>query len=85
MIDRPNLKINFLLLGVLFSACALFDDIAPKKPESTGLIATPPTYYSTPKARYLGTKYKDNLDRLVERITRNPKTATLQFANNISS
>jgi cell division protein FtsN len=59
--------------------------MTPRKQEANGLIATPPTYYSTTKARYLATKYKDNLDRLVERITRNPKTAPLQFANNISS
>jgi hypothetical protein len=65
--------------------CALLDDSAPRKPEPSGLIATPPGYYSTPKARYLGTKYKENLDRMVERITRNSKTASLQFANNISS
>jgi cell division protein FtsN len=75
-----------VLLSVLaLGGCALLDDSAPRKPEATGLITTPPSYYSTPKARYLGTKYKDNLDRIVERITRNPKTASLQFANNISS
>ena len=67
------------------AGCALFDDLAPKKPESNGLITTPASYYSTAKARYLGARYKDNLDRLVERITRNPKTANLQFANNIAS
>lgn len=75
-----------VLLSVLtLGGCALLDDSAPRKPEATGFIVTPPSYYSTPKARYLGTKYKDNLDRIVERITRNPKTASLQFANNISS
>ena len=74
-----------LSLALSLAGCALIDDSAPKKSESTGLIATPPSYYSTPKARYLGTRYKDNLDRLVERITRNPKTSSLQFANNISS
>src|SRR5499426_4175025 len=50
-----------------------------------GLITTPASHYSTSKARYLGDKYKANLDRLVERIVRNPKTASLQFANNIAS
>lgn len=75
----------FVVFGLLLGACALLDDSSAKKPAPTGLIATPPTYYSTAKARYLGAKYKDNLDRLVERITRNPKTAPLQFANNISS
>jgi DedD protein len=48
------------------------------------LITTPASYYSTPKGRYLGARYKENLDRLVEKIVRNPKTASLQFANNIA-
>jgi DedD protein len=74
-----------LLCLALFGACALLDEGSSKRADSTSLIATPPTYYSTAKARYLGVRYKDNLDRLVERITRNPKTAMLQFANNISS
>jgi DedD protein len=76
----------FLILCTAFAgSCALLETEPPKKPAPTGLIATPPTYYSTAKARYLGTKYKDNLDRLVARIVRNPKTGNLQFANNISS
>jgi cell division protein FtsN len=57
----------------------------PRKNVQLGLITTPPTYYTTQKARYLGEKYKNNLDRLVERIVSNPKTANLQFANNIAS
>jgi DedD protein len=85
MIIQRIFKAIFLVSGLLSAGCALFDDLAPRKPESKGLIATPPAYYSTAKARYLGARFKDNLDRLVERITRNPKTATLQFANNISS
>ena len=78
---------RYLILSstILFGACALFDDSATKKPSNSGLIATPVSYYSTSRARYLGAKYKDNLDRLVERIVRNSKTANLQFANNISS
>lgn len=56
-----------------------------KKTAPVSFITTPASYYSTAKARYLGTKYKENLDRLAERIVRNPKTANLQFANNISS
>ncbi len=76
-----------LLVGIAFlsSACALFDNHALKKPASTGLIATPASYYSTGKAKYLATKYKENLDRIVERIAGNPRTSALQFANNISS
>jgi hypothetical protein len=74
-----------LPMMLLVGACGLLDDSASKKPSRTGLIATPVTYYSTSRARYLGSKYKDNVDRLVERIVRNSKTSALQFANNISS
>jgi hypothetical protein len=74
-----------LFLGCIASGCSLWDDGGGKKNLSTGLIATPPSYYSTAKARYLGTTYKENLDRLAERITRNSTTSQLQFANNISS
>lgn len=78
-------RVFLVLCATLAAGCALLETEPPKKPAPTGLIATPPTYYSTAKARYLGTKYKDNLDRLVARIVRNPKTSNLQFANNISS
>ncbi|HEY2920772.1 MAG TPA: hypothetical protein VGK77_17450, partial [Candidatus Binatia bacterium] len=78
-------KLLLLVFPLLAIGCALLDDNAPKKTAPSGLIATPPSYYSTAKARYLGGKYKENLDRMVERIVRNPKTSTLQFANNISS
>lgn len=80
-----KIKVLLLLLPLLAVGCALVDDNGPKKSSRTGLIVTPPSYYSTTKARYLGGKYQENLDRLVERIVRNPKTSTLQFANNISS
>lgn len=73
------------LSAVLAGGCTMLDDSAAKKNSNAGLISTPPSYYSTAKARYLGTKYKDNLDRMIERIVRDPKTTTLQFANNISS
>ena len=78
-------QLFFMAFGLLLGACTLLDDGPARKPVAMGLIATPPTYYSTAKARYLGARYKANLDRLVERITRNSKTAPLQFANNISS
>jgi cell division septation protein DedD len=74
----------FCVFSSLIGGCALLDEGAPKK-TANNLIATPASYYSTSKAKYLGTKYKDNLDRIVERIVRNSKTAPLQFANNISS
>src|ERR1043166_935133 len=73
-----------LWMAVITSACNIIEQSEPKK-APLGLITTPASYYSTPKARYLGQKYKLNLDRMVERIVRNPKTANLQFANNIAS
>jgi cell division septation protein DedD len=85
MTIRRKIKPLFLLVASLGTGCALWDDGIPKKSARAGLIATPATYYSTAKARYLGTKYKDNLDRLAERIVRNSNTSQLQFANNISS
>src|SRR5215813_2350976 len=78
------LTVTALSLAVMVVGCGLMDE--PKaKNAPFGLIKTPASYYSTSKARYLGDKYKANLDRLVERIVRNPKTASLQFANNIAS
>jgi DedD protein len=85
MTIRRKFKPLFMLLASLGTGCALWDDSDPKKTASQGLIATPVTYYSTAKARHLGTKYKDNLDRLAVRIVRNSNTSQLQFANNISS
>jgi DedD protein len=82
---RRKFKVLLLVSPWLAIGCALLDDNTPKKTAPSGLIATPASYYSTAKARYLGGKYKENLDRMVERIVRNPKTSTLQFANNISS
>ncbi|MGH7851960.1 MAG: hypothetical protein ACREP3_00850, partial [Candidatus Binatia bacterium] len=85
MTIRRKIKPLFLLVASLGTGCALWNDSNPKKVAPPGLIATPATYYSTAKARHLGTKYKDNLDRLAERIVRNSNTSQLQFANNISS
>lgn len=71
------------LCWLLASCAAVVEN--PRKNQQLGLITTPPAYYTTQRARYLGERYKNNLDRLVERIVRNPKTANLQFANNIAS
>lgn len=78
----PKTWILALVLAVL--GCNMVDD-PPKKTSMSGLIVTPPSYYSTPKGRFLGAKYRENLDRLVEGIVRNPTTSKLQFANNIAS
>ena len=86
MIMRGEIRHLFVVLACLGSGCALMmDDGASKRLSRNELIATPVTYYSTAKARSLGRKYKDNLDRLTERIVRNSNTSQLQFANNISS
>lgn len=73
-----------LAIASILAGCSTVEE-NPRKNIQLGLITTPPAYYTTQKARYLGEKYKSNLDRIVERIVRNPKTANLQFANNIAS
>jgi sporulation related protein len=80
-------KISVVLvsLSCLFFGCTMQDSGNVKKPAPSGLISTPVSYYSTAKAKYLATKYKENLDRIIEQVVRNPKTAPLQFANNIAS
>src|ERR1051325_1643713 len=82
--NRGLLFFAVVSLVYWLTACGMMEDGKPKT-ANFGLIATPASYYSTPKARYLGDKYKANLDRLVDRVVRNPKTANLQFANNIAS
>jgi cell division protein FtsN len=81
---RSYLSALAIAIVVQLAGCATVEE-NPRKNTQLGLITTPPTYYTTHRARYLGEKYKNNLDRLVERIVRNPKTANLQFANNIAS
>jgi hypothetical protein len=75
-----------LIVGVILaSGCALQDGDTKRQLSAGGLIATPPSNYSTQKARYLGEKYEDKLNRLIEMIVANPKTSKLQFANNLGS
>jgi len=83
----PIIKISVVLvsLSCLFFGCTMQDGGSVKKPAPSGLISTPVSYYSTAKAKYLAAKYKENLDRIIEQFVRNPKTAPLQFANNIAS
>ena len=84
MIANRFPKTWILALALAVFGCNMVDD-PPKKTSMSGLIVTPPSYYSTPKGRFLGAKYRENLDRLVEGIVRNPNTSKLQFANNIAS
>ena len=85
------MSLKYLLMEASVTALSLFvigcavSDQNVTKTAPIGFITTPASYYSSPKARYLGMKYKENLDRLAERIVRNPKTVGLQFANNIAS
>ena len=72
--------INLLVAG----GCTLQRKDASKL-ATAGLIATPVSNYSTQKARYLGERYREHLNRLVERLVANPKTTHLQFANNVAS
>jgi hypothetical protein len=70
---------------IMAGGCTIQEGDTRRQHSAAGLITTPPAHYSTQKARYLGEKYKEKLDRLVERIIANPKTSSLQFANNIGS
>jgi len=79
LMEAAMTTLSFLVIG-----CATSEQNATKT-APISFITTPASYYTSAKARYLGTKYKENLDRLAERIVRNPKTAGLQFANNIAS
>jgi len=81
---QRSFRVVLVVLSIVLAGCATVDE-TPKKNLQLGLITTPPTYYTTQRARYLGETYKNHLDRLVERIVRSPKTANLQFANNIAS
>ena len=85
MTIRQVIKPLFLLAAVIVTGCGIRDASNSRKSPPAGLIATPANYYSTAKARSLGSKYTENLERLAERITRNSTTSQLQFANNISS
>jgi hypothetical protein len=84
LLRRPRYCLFVLAICWVLAGCTAAGENL-KKNQQVGLIATPPTYYTTQRARYLGERYKNNLDRLVERIVRNPRTANLQFANNIAS
>lgn len=84
IIGERDLKTLLIAIASILTGCSTVEENS-RKITQLGLITTPPAYYTTQKARYLGEKYKNNLNRLVERIVRNPKTANLQFANNIAS
>jgi SPOR domain len=84
IVRQQDLHTLIIAIATVLAGCSTVEENSRKNVQ-LGLITTPPTYYTTQKARNLGEKYKNNLDRLVERIVSNPKTANLQFANNIAS
>jgi hypothetical protein len=76
----------FSMLCAMFGGgCTIQDGDTKTQLSAASLIATRASHYSTHKARYLGEKYQRKLDRLIEMIIANPKTAKLQFANNLGS
>ena len=84
MYRRVGLCLAVALKLSVTGGCALQDKYTSKF-AATALIATPASHYSTQKGRYLGEKYREHLNRLVERVIANPKTTKLQFANNMAS
>src|SRR5918992_6015951 len=74
-----------MMCAILLNGCVIQEGAAKRQLSAARLIATPPSHYSTPKARYLGEKYQEKVDRLIEMIIANPKTSKLQFANNLGS
>jgi len=78
--------VSFVIVTIiLVGGCAIQERDTKGQLSAAGLIATPPAHYSTQKARYLGEKYQQKLNRLIEMIIANPKTSKLQFANNLGS
>lgn len=84
LIAKRILKAWICAVALTVCGCTAVD-VTPRKSSASGLIVTPSSYYTTARGRFLGAKYRENLDRLVEKIVRNPGTAQLQFANNIAS
>jgi len=75
----------WMMFAIVVSGCTIQDRDTKRQLSAASLIATPASHYSTQKARYLGEKYQEKLDRLIEMIMANPKTSKLQFANNLGS
>lgn len=80
-----RIALLWMMFAVVVSGCTIHDHDTKRQLSAASLIATPASHYSTQKARYLGEKYQEKLDRLIEMIMANPKTSKLQFANNLGS
>ena len=74
-----------MVCAILVGGCTIHEGDTKPPLSAARLIATPPSHYSTQKARYLGEKYQEKLEHLIEMITSNPKTSKLQVANNLGS
>jgi hypothetical protein len=85
MFNYHKLTLSLNVASLMFVvSCSLVDE-SSKKATTSSHIITPPHYYTTAKAKNLSDRYKQTLERIVVSIVRNPKTARLQFANNIVS
>ena len=74
-----------MVCAILVGGCTIHEGDTKPPLSAARLIATPPSHYSTQRARYLGEKYQEKLEHLIEMITSNPKTSKLQFANSLGS
>ena len=74
-----------IVCAIIVGGCTIHEADTRPSLSAAKLIATPPSHYSTQKARYLGEKYQENLEHLIERITSNRLTSKLQFASNLGS
>jgi SPOR domain len=77
--------VSTILCATVVGGCTLHEADTTPPLSAARLIATPPSHYSTQKARYLGEKYQQKLERLIEMITANRITSKLQFANSLGS
>jgi len=82
------LLIRFLLsaafLATLVVSCVPANQSA-KENSAAKLIVTPISYYTSDKAKELGTRYADNLAEMVSRLRANAVTKELRLPNNIES
>lgn len=70
-------------VGALLGCVPVATDVP--KTSKHEFIVTPLSYYTTHKAKELGTRYAENLDDLMTRVQESSLAQELQFANNIQS
>ena len=89
MIHRDLKLTKSVLFTLLFVASGCTAQKPPSSPSPTGGTTRVPasyytTYYSTQKARSLGETYSENLDHILDQLTRS-SIGQLQFANAVVS